>query len=170
MIDDEVLIRQAQTGDRLAFAALYDRYYQPIYTRIYYRVSDRATAEELAANVFVRMVEKLGQYRTRGQPFLAWLYTIARNLLTDYYRQSSRATLVSLDDQFISAPDNPESMTETLLTAECLERAMRHLTEEQQEVIILGCWRVTGEAGCQYAGRWLSGARRAGRGAGADDA
>jgi len=44
------------------------------------------------------MVDKLDTFRARGRPLVAWLYTIARNLVTDVHRQNGRAIHLSLDE------------------------------------------------------------------------
>ena len=135
--DEVQIVQRAQAGDRDAFAALHDRYRQAIYTYLYYRVNDRDAADDLTAEVFVRMVEKIDRYRPRGKPFIAWLYTIARNLLTDYYRKQGRdAENLPLEDLPLASSHNPGAEAERSLTAECLGRAIRQLTEDQRLVII----------------------------------
>ncbi len=133
--DERDLIRRAQQGDREAFAALYDHHYQAIFNYFYYRLGDQEQAEDLTADLFVRMVEKIDRYRDRGRPFLAWLYTIARNLLTDYYRRQ-RKEEVPLDDLPLSDGRSPTAEVERHLAVDCLKLALRHLTEEQQQVIV----------------------------------
>ena len=84
MSDDEpCLIQQARQGDAAACAALYDRHYDAVYRYCYYHVGDVALAQDLASEVFVRMIENLATFDERGRPLLAWLYTIARNLIAD---------------------------------------------------------------------------------------
>ncbi len=133
--DERDLIRRAQQGDREAFAILYDRHYTAIYNYFYYRLGDPEKAEDLTADLFVRMVEKIDRYRERGRPFLAWLYTIARNLLTDDYRRQ-RGEMVPLDDLPLSDGKNPVAEVERHLAIDCLRLALRYLTDEQQLVII----------------------------------
>ena len=137
-VSDEIqIVQRAQAGDRDAFAALHDRYWQAIYTYVYYRVDDQDAADDLTAEVFVRMVEKIDKYRPRGKPFVAWLYTIARNLLTDYYRRRGRdAETLPLEDLPLASPSNPSDAAENHLAAECLGRAIRQLTEDQRLVVI----------------------------------
>ena len=136
MPDKEVeLIRQAQTGSKAAFAALYDRHHTTIFTYIYYRVPDQATAEELTAHVFVRMVEKIDGYCYKNKPLLAWLYTIARHTLTDYYRREKKVIWMPLDDD-LQADSDPMQIVSHNLAVDCLKRALRHLTEDQKQVII----------------------------------
>lgn len=135
--DEAAILRRAQTGDPEAVGWLYDRYYPSIYRYFRIRVADQGTAEDLAAEVFVRMVEHLPRYRAQGRPFLAWLYTIARHLLTDHYRAQPRAPG--------ALPGDPErgpgveafiDHLEEQARHECLWAALRRLTTEQQEVIL----------------------------------
>jgi len=141
MPDDEArLIRQAQQGDAGACAVLYDRHYDAVYRYCYYRVSDANLAQDLTSEVFVRMVEKMDTYKVRGRPLLAWLYTIARNLVTDAHRNNGKATHLPLDEAFeLGDHDNgdPVRGIEQKLQAECLAAALEHLTEEQRQVILL---------------------------------
>jgi RNA polymerase sigma-70 factor (ECF subfamily) len=141
MPDDEArLIQLAQQGDAGACAALYDRHYDAVYRYCYYRVSDVALAEDLTSEVFVRMVEKLDTFRARGRPLLAWLYTIARNLVTDAYRNNGQTAHLPLDEAAALSTDGQRVMVQRLdrrLNAACLAKALRHLTEEQRQVVLL---------------------------------
>lgn len=141
MSDDEArLIRMAQQGDAEACTMLYDRHYDAVYRYCYYRVGDQNLAQDLTGEVFARMVEKLDTFKVRGRPLLAWLYTIARNLVADAHRQNGEANHVTLGEAFeVSAGDaaSPYLGVERRLQAECLGAALRHLTEEQRQVILL---------------------------------
>ncbi len=135
--DERTLIRRAQQGDREAFAELYDLHYPAIFNYFFYRVGDQALAEDLTADLFVRMVEKIGRYRERGRPFLAWLYTIARNLLMDYYRRRPREDTELVDDRMLSNGRTLNAEIEHRLSLDCLSMALQSLTEDQRQVIIL---------------------------------
>ena len=140
MPDDEArLIRLAQQGDAEACAALYHRHYDAVYRYCYYRVGEAALAEDLASDVFVRMVEKLDTFRLRGRPLLAWLYTIARNLVADFYRQDGKMTHLALDAASELGDDQTDlaGKVDRRLDARCLAAGLRHLTEDQQQVILL---------------------------------
>jgi len=135
---DEVrLIQRAQQGDPAAFAEIYDRHQPVIYRYIYYRVGDTATAEDLTSEVFVRMVEKIDAFTYRGRPILAWLYTIARNLVIDYRRRAGQAIMLSLDEQLVAESDDVELAAERGLTQRRLAVALARLTEDQRRVILL---------------------------------
>jgi RNA polymerase sigma-70 factor, ECF subfamily len=138
--DEASLIRLAQRGDEMACAALYDRHYDAVYRYCYYRLGDAELAQDLACEVFVRMVERLDAFRVRGRPLLAWLYTIARNLLTDHHRKNGRASHVPLDEASQEVPDVGIDLgrhVDQRLGAECLAAALAYLTEEQRQVILL---------------------------------
>jgi RNA polymerase sigma-70 factor (ECF subfamily) len=100
--DEPALIEQARR-DPQAFAALYRAYLAPIYRYVCQRVGDPHDAEDLTAQVFTEALEGLlaGRYQENGR-FVAWLYSIARHKLADFYRQ--RVSL-PFDDQITSAPD-----------------------------------------------------------------
>ena len=81
------IIRQACLGNKNALATLYQTHKVAIYTYIFYRVDgDSAVADDLTAEVFGRMLAKIQTFNPNGKPLIAWLYTIARNLIADHFR------------------------------------------------------------------------------------
>lgn len=133
---EQGLIHRAQQGDRQAFSELYTLYQPAIYNYLYYRIDDPDCAEELTCEVFARMVQNIRTYRNQGQPFLAWLYTIARNLRIDYYRENGKAQMVELNDMLPAEEQSPTEALESHLKADCLKKVLRFLTEDQQFVIV----------------------------------
>jgi len=136
-LNDVQFVEQAQTGDVRGFARLHDCHWQAIYTYMFYRVNDIHIAEDLAADVFVRMVSRIDHYRIKRPTILPWLYTIARNLLTDHYRKNAhQPTLVEIKESMAAESSSPEQDVSLQFNAECLKKALQHLTEEQQQVVI----------------------------------
>jgi RNA polymerase sigma-70 factor (ECF subfamily) len=135
--DEANLIQQAKEGDPAAFAEIYDRHQPAIYRYIFYRVGDVTTAEDLTGEVFVRLLERIEHFTYQGRPLLAWLYTIARNLIADYQRQAKPTTILSPDEQLMAEVGNPAQVTEQGLARRRLAAALPHLTEDQRQVIIL---------------------------------
>jgi RNA polymerase sigma-70 factor, ECF subfamily len=82
------------------------------------------------------MVEKIESYEPCGHPFLAWLYSIARNLRVDHYRQTARLPLSPIDETYSGDQKPPLASVEQKITQECLRKALGALTEEQASVII----------------------------------
>lgn len=138
MTEDEAkLIQRAKRGDPTAFAEIYDRYQPAIFRYISCRVDDITIAEDLTSEVFVHLVESIDGFTYRGRPLLAWLYTIARNLVTDHYRSVGRDSMVPLHEGLTADTPPPGDAAEHKLTQQRLCNALSHLTEEQRQVILL---------------------------------
>jgi RNA polymerase sigma-70 factor, ECF subfamily len=86
--DDDALARRAAGGDRTAFAALVERYGQPVLSLCYASSLDRHVAEELAQDVFLAAWRGLPRFRG-GSSFATWLFAIARNACVDRARRRS---------------------------------------------------------------------------------
>ena len=134
---DNQLVELAQYGDAHALAVLHDRHWQAIYTYIYYRVFDQALAEDLTADVFVRMVEAIDRYQDRGKTILPWLYTISKNRVTDYFRKNGKEpSIVSLEENPVIDNSDPEETIIDRSDIDCVKSALKHLTELQRQVVI----------------------------------
>jgi RNA polymerase sigma-70 factor (ECF subfamily) len=135
--DGTHLIRRACNGDRDAIAALYRAHVQAIYRYISYRVPDSALADDLTAEVFLRMVESLPHYSVNGAPFEAWLYRIAAARVADYYRRRNSRPLEALTDDEPDRADSPEGTIQGAEEKDELRAALRKLTDEQQDILLL---------------------------------
>ena len=136
--EDAPLIARARAGEAAAFGALYDRYVEAVYRYVFYRVRETAEAEDVTSEVFMKALRAMPRYETR-QPFLAWLYRIARNAVIDRARR--RRTQVSFEDA-LAHPNadrilDPDATLFRQVDAETLRGAIRQLTPLQQEVIVL---------------------------------
>lgn len=133
------LLERAARLDETALSQLYDRYELKIYNYIYRRTSNQTLAEDLTAQVFLRMLEAIHNDKTWHSSFSGWLYRIAHNLVIDHYRMRDRQKQVSIDDAPVM-PDpgnNPVKAAEIALDAEYLRSAIRRLTDDQAQVITL---------------------------------
>ncbi len=130
-------LQKAVQGDQKAIAALYDLHYQAVYRYIYYRVNDQPAAEDLAAEVFIRMIRSLPGYRERGKPLLAWLYTIARNLVIDHHRSQAKAEELPIKDQLIKDQrPGPAKILQNRQEEDCFRKALKKLPESQRLILI----------------------------------
>ncbi len=131
------VITRARAGDRQAFAELYDEYVDRVYRYLLFRVREAADAEDLTSEVFTRAFANIQRYRWQGKSFLAWLYTIARNAVTDRMRRA-RPT-VDLTDALgvLDGAPTAHEYVEANDRAAALRRAITKLTNEQQEVLLL---------------------------------
>jgi len=134
--NERQLIQQAQQKDKEAVALLYDGYVQAIFRYVRYRVESDYEAEELTAEVFVRMVRGLSRYRDEGAPFGAWLYRIAGNLITDHYRGRKRKQ-EQLSESQVSDETDPFGKAARAEEYARLHRALKQLPSDYQTVLIL---------------------------------
>ena len=134
---ESALIARAKTGDAEAFTALYERYAPQIQRYIAARLGDPVQAEDVCADVFVKVLESLGRYEDRGWPFSAWLYRIAYARTVDVLRQSRRRHSIPLDERQLGALDPPDDAVMSRLAYHEIKGAMDILTREQQLVLRL---------------------------------
>jgi len=116
----------------------FNQYFDKIAHYIYIRIGDKAEAEDLASEVFLKAYKSLDSYKHRGIPMQAWLFRIAHNLLVDHQRKQSKIKMVQVDDNFQIA-DKQDTMASALINLE-YERVMKsldRLTPDQRQVIEL---------------------------------
>lgn len=133
---EERLVEEARSLNTAAWDEIYQRHAQQVYAYIYYRLGDRHTTDDLTADVFVKALAGIKGYSYRGTPLLAWLYRIAHNVTADYRKSAARR----LQHQMPEMPEEIEERHDAL--GELNERrdmlgAIRALTEDQQQVVIL---------------------------------
>ncbi|MBN2472288.1 MAG: sigma-70 family RNA polymerase sigma factor [Anaerolineae bacterium] len=133
----DALIQQARQGDTRAVSALYREFSPAIFRYIMYRVPAEADAEDLTAEVFLRMVEALPEYQPTGAPFEAWLYRIAAARVADFHRRRSRREVGPLVDELADEAPQPEERLETSAEMDTLRAALARLPEDQQTLLLL---------------------------------
>ena len=131
---DSQLVARAKTADHQALTTIYERYSPAIYRYIYYRVNDAELAEDLRADVFLRMIEKMDSYEDRGWPISSWLYRIAHDRTIDALRYHGIRKYVTLET-WNGASESPEQAVSTQLDYEALHSSIERLTDEQRTVI-----------------------------------
>ncbi len=128
------LLERARTKDTKSVARLCEIFYPKVYRYFYYRVNRTEDAEDLTNETCLKAV---GALQKQAGSFPAWIFRIASNLVTDFYRrQSVRQSVESVGDSIESIHDE-ERPADAALEQEELKQALVHLTEEQQQVIVL---------------------------------
>ena len=111
-----------------------ETFFPRIFRFISYRINNRDEAEDLTSEVFLRLVRSRDVIIGNTQ---AWLYRVAKNIITDHYRHNSiRRNIIERNDELNEYSD-PKSDTSAGTTAYDIERSLKHLTDEQYQVIIL---------------------------------
>src|SRR4051812_23708965 len=139
-IDDatiERLVAEAQAGDSWAFGMIFDQYHESIHRYIASRVHRPSDAEDLTQLVFVKALEALPRYESRGIPFGGWLFRLARNTVIDHVR--TRHEHVSLDAAAIHpGPDaGPKAVPVARQPLEEVAATLAALTDEQRSATVL---------------------------------
>lgn len=125
---------------RKIFSGIYDQYIDKIYRFIFLKVSSQEIAQDLTSETFLKGWEayKNQNAKEKIQNFQAFLYQIARNLTTDFYREKGRTQIVSAENLTIVDPKT--NLEEKAIFNSDLERIkvnLANLKEDYQEVIIL---------------------------------
>jgi RNA polymerase sigma-70 factor (ECF subfamily) len=136
------LLKDAQRGAPAAYDRLYNLYADRIFRYMYARVGQREAAEDLTADLFVRLIQVLPRFRVNAErpvaSFSAWLYRIAGNLLTDHHRRQRHRQHADIDDHAGLAGHGP-APDQHAAAAEEGQRIVQALTElerEQQAVVL----------------------------------
>ena len=144
---DVRLMLEFQKGSKEAFETLMRKYYPSLLNFIYRYTGDKATAEDLTQEVFIRVYKSVSTYVPKAQ-FKTWLYKITRNISLNELRRykhrvvSLNATIEidgeqiprQIEDKKMKRPDEVLIHSETVQT---VKRAIYALPERQRAVIIL---------------------------------
>ena len=131
------LVAEARDGDPEAFAAIFDRFHEPVYRFIVSRIHRPTDAEDLTQLVFVKALEALPRYESRGVPFGGWLFRLARNVLIDHVRTRHETSDLEV---ILERPDldrGPDEWAMARQDIEAVSAALAALTDEQRETIEL---------------------------------
>lgn len=132
-LEESLLIERARS-DRRAFAPLYLAHYGAILGHIFRRVGDTHASQDIAAETFIRAMNRIGTYKDRGLPFRHWLLRIATNEVNRHLererRRRGRERAVARDAGSVSGHADRE-------TAEHVSRALKSLSVEHQTVLAL---------------------------------
>lgn len=147
---DQQVVAWARQGHEAAFRELVRRYERPVFSLLYRMVRDRALAEDLAQETFIKVLNGIKSYRPEFK-FSSWIFKIANNAGIDHLRRKSLDTL-SLDgsphaetpeQMGATAPqlgDKAESPLQELEARElgtAIERAIARLRPEYRACIML---------------------------------
>ena len=123
---------------RKIFSKIYDQYVEKIYRFIFLKVNSQEVAEDLTSETFLRTWEKFKQ--GSGNPIenpQAFLYRTARNLVIDYYREKSKAEVVSAEERSLLDPrEDLQKIALKNSDLETIKGALASLKEDYQNVII----------------------------------
>ncbi|MFC2006365.1 RNA polymerase sigma factor [Chloroflexota bacterium] len=133
--ENEKLVERAVGGDSEAFGELYSTHLGRIYRYVFYQVKDKATAEDITEDVFIKAWKAINSCKGKEQTFLPWLFRIARNLIIDISRRKQKE--LSVEMETIAAVGDHSLDVEKKLEQQQLLSMIACLSQNQRQVIIL---------------------------------
>ncbi|WP_232696606.1 sigma-70 family RNA polymerase sigma factor [Brevibacillus daliensis] len=121
------------------FAQIYDVYYRRVYKYIYYRINNHYTAEEICSHVFEVVISKYYSFSPDKSKFEVWLFAIARNTVTDYFRSQKKRVKFSLDSilNIIQPKSSPEEIVIRGENNQALFKAIAKLSDKERNIIAM---------------------------------
>jgi RNA polymerase sigma-70 factor (ECF subfamily) len=127
-----------RNGDVAKLGTLFERYHVALFDFLRRTTGDRAVAEDLVQEIFVRILKYRRTYRAEDSCFETWAFRIARNARADYFRKRSDPAPLSGDAFDVPAPDpSPARQLESRRESQALARAMMRLTDDKRELLVL---------------------------------
>lgn len=121
---------------RKEFSKIYDQYIDKIYRFIFFKVGTEDVAQDICSETFTKCWEFYKNKDNNIENNQAFIYRVARNLVTDYYRKKGRVQVVSTDNLPIQDPE--VGLEEKAIFASDLDQvrlALNDLKEDYQNVI-----------------------------------
>jgi RNA polymerase sigma-70 factor (TIGR02952 family) len=136
-LSQELSLVRRSRADAGAFGALYDHYFPRVYNYVYYRVRERAVADDLVSTIFMRALNRLETYQEKRGSFGVWLFRIAHNVVVDHYRSAGRTSSLPLEqaEQLVSGAPSVEHSLAQRQETEALLAQVSRLSAREQEII-----------------------------------
>ena len=149
-LPDADVARLAQHGREAAFRELVRRYERPVFSLVFRMVRDGATAEDLAQDTFIKVLNHIDKYRPEFK-FSSWLFKIANNVAIDHLRRRqldtismdgspNAATAADIEATSFDVADRTETALDIMEAKElgsAIERAIGALRPEYRSCIML---------------------------------
>jgi len=146
--EEKLILKRAMKGEKEAFAEIYDFYIIKIFRFVYLKTNSKETAEDLTSETFLKYwkyIKEKGKNDEEKEEFenskiSSFIYKIARNLIIDYYRKKSYATVEIGEKEKETIVDQKQDILAELnrkQEIEELRKALARLNDDYQEIIIL---------------------------------
>jgi RNA polymerase sigma factor (sigma-70 family) len=139
---DSTLVSKYIQGNEYSLEVLVLRHKQNVFGYIYSKVLDKALAEDIFQDTFIKVIKtlKLGKYNEEGK-FLPWVMRIAHNLIIDFYRKSNRIPKFKRSDNFdvfsVICDDSDDIETKMVIdqSHKDVVNLIQYLPKEQRDVL-----------------------------------
>jgi RNA polymerase sigma-70 factor, ECF subfamily len=135
--DEERALDGLRKLDTQSIGAIYDKYFPEIYRYVRYRINDDATAEDIASDVFVRLLDAAQKKQGPQTHLRGWLIATASNTVNDHHRRHYRRPVEALSDSMADRAPSIHSEIDAREQNRLVQGAITQLTDEQQHVLAL---------------------------------
>ena len=133
--NDKHILERLKRGDKEAYTDLYNSHANSIYRFVYFRVGSKEIAEDIMQETFLKFIDLVDLVRVTNMR--AYLYRIARNLISDSYRSKSKQEVVAIEAAYdVESVRGPESI-EAGVDLQMISKALKDVRPEWREIIIL---------------------------------
>jgi RNA polymerase sigma-70 factor, ECF subfamily len=137
-LNDEELVKRAQSGKQEAFTALYERYLPGVYARVRFKVPPEE-AEDLTQEIFIAVMKSLSSFRGQSK-FSTWLWALTNHKILDFYRSrkgywNHHQQMEQAEDQTSLADERSHIVQQDDLMA--VQYVLQRLPQPYQEIILL---------------------------------
>ena len=123
--------------DNRSIGNIYDRFFPEIYRYVLYRINDDSVAEDIASDVFVRLLEASQKNQGPRTNLKGWLIATASNAVNDHLRRQYRRPTEDLSDALPDEDSNLHIEVDVREQNRAIRTAYTQLTSDQQDVIAL---------------------------------
>ena len=135
--EEQRLLNGVRQLDPDVLTEVHDLYYPAIFRYIAFRVGSQETAEDLASEVFTRLLSAVRERSAPQNTLRGWLYGVASRVVADHHRQIYREDKYRAVPSQTNDPVDPLETVSKKITIDRLADALGSLTKEQQEVIAM---------------------------------
>ncbi len=132
----------AAREDPTAFGKLYNRFVNPVFRYLCSRTSSEQEAEDLTSQTFIKALSSLPQLR-HNERFRSWLFTIARNIVMDFFRKQQKQSELLTDDP--PAVVEQQDLATSLIQSDRVQQLSRLLEKLEEKELDLLRLRILGE-------------------------
>ena len=137
VFDERQAIDGLQRLDSQAISAIYDQYFSEVYRYVRYRINDDRTAEDIASDVFVRLLEAAQKKQGPQSSLKGWLIATASHSVNDHLRRQYRRPVEALSDSLADGRPSIHAEIDSREQNRMVQSAYAQLTSEQQHVLAL---------------------------------
>lgn len=138
---DEKLVELCKQGEEYAFEILIQRYHQHLHNFIFGYIENQQMTEDIVQETFIKMIKNIQTYKLKANAkFSTWLFTIARNTITDEIRKGKIRKTVYIEEDETLTDDSDESIEDTVIKNEAINsinQVIQTLAPDLKSIVLL---------------------------------